>query len=54
MCIIHHTAVNASWALLHSSESAGKAAGIENMPIMMRVKKHSAIIEACTAEGFKI
>lgn len=53
MCITHRTRVNASWAL-HCSESARKAAGIENMPIMMRVKNHSAVIEACTAEDFKI
>lgn len=53
MCIAHRTTVNVSWALF-SSESAGKAAGIENMPIMMRVKNHSAVIKALTAKDFEI
>lgn len=38
----------------YSGDSARKATGIENIPIMMRIKNHSAIIEAHTAKYFKI
>jgi len=38
----------------YSGESARKATFIENIPIMMRIKNHSAIVEAHTAKNFKI
>lgn len=37
----------------YSSEADRKATGIENIPIMMRMKNFSAIIEAPTAKDFK-
>lgn len=38
----------------YSGESARKATSIENIPIMMRIKNHSPIIEAHTAKDLKI
>lgn len=38
----------------YSGQSARKATGIENIPILMRIKNYSAIIDDHTAEDFKI